>query len=135
MRRASPVASYILVSVPSLPPRWNILTFQPIFVSLSCLRPRLKSSASRVKGIEATYAFTCSLRPRYSLTILMMALSSGFKSSVSFPLTDLATRFWLLPWWVCLPLNVLAFPGHTCLSLIIYCPTTFCLKKTNNVLV
>ena len=42
-----------------------------------------------------------------------MALSTGFRDSVSLLPAIRATRLWLLPRWDCLPPNVSAFSGYT----------------------
>ena len=54
-----------------------------------------------------------SLQPGNSLTVLMTALSSDSRSSVSFPPADHTTGLWFLPWRDCLLLNTPAFAGHT----------------------
>jgi len=46
-------------------------------------------------------------------TILLMALSVGFRVSVSLPPATRVTGLRLLPRWDCLPLSVPAFPGRT----------------------
>jgi hypothetical protein len=53
------------------------------------------------------------LRPDDSLTIPKMALSMGFKQSVSLLPAIQANGFWLLPMQVYLLLNTPAFSGRT----------------------
>jgi hypothetical protein len=53
-----------------------------------------------------------SLRPDDSLTIPKMALSMGFKQSVTLLPAILANGFWLLPMQVYLLLNTPAFSGR-----------------------
>jgi hypothetical protein len=59
-----------------------------------------------------------SLRPGSSLTTPKVALSMSFRALVSLLSVIQATRFWLLPWWVCLPPNAPAFAGRTKTSLV-----------------
>ena len=54
-----------------------------------------------------------SLRPGDSLTILLMALSVGFRVLISLHPATQVTGGWLFPRRVCLPLNAPAFTGRT----------------------
>lgn len=57
-RRASPVAQRVLAAVPSLTPRRSGTLYQPDFSAPCCLHPVFAGSASGVKTLEVTYAFT-----------------------------------------------------------------------------
>jgi len=112
-RRASPVASPVLVPMPSLPPppAWSA-------ASASLRRPMLPSPArlqARPPGLRtcgATWAFACATAWRLAL-IPRMRLSRGCRRLVSRPPALRAPGLWLFPWEVALLLHTPAFAGHT----------------------
>jgi hypothetical protein len=111
MRRASPVAQLTLVTMPSLPPRWRDSALQLVCAEPCGLRLRPKSSTSRVVISRLPH-----VRFRYRLVTRnhpLMALSVGFRVSVSLHPATQATGPRLLPRWDFLPLSVPAFPGRT----------------------
>jgi hypothetical protein len=111
MRRASPVAQLTLVTMPSLPPRWRDSALQLVCAEPCSLRLRPKSSTSRVVISRLPH-----VRFRYRLVTRnhpLMALSVGFRVSVSLHPATQATGPRLLPRWDYLPLSVPAFPGRT----------------------
>ena len=111
MRRASPVAQLTLVTMPSLPPRWRDSALQLVCAEPCGLRLRPKSSTSRVVISRLPH-----VRFRYRLVTRnhpLMALSVGFRVSVSLHPATQATGPRLLPRWDYLPLSVPAFPGRT----------------------
>jgi hypothetical protein len=111
MRRASPVAQLTLVTMPSLPPRWRDSALQLVCAEPCSLRLRPKSSTSRVVISRLPH-----VRFRYRLVTRnhpLMALSVGFRVSVSLHPATQATGPRLLPRWDFLPLSVPAFPGRT----------------------
>ena len=111
MRRASPVAQLTLVTMPSLPPRWRDSALQLVCAEPCSLRLRPKSSTSRVVISRLPH-----VRFRYRLVTRnhpLMALSVGFRVSVSLHPATQATGPRLLPRRDFLPLSVPAFPGRT----------------------
>ena len=110
-RRVSPVAQRTLVTMPSLPPRWRDSALQLVCAEPCSLRLRPKSSTSRVVISRLPH-----VRFRYRLVTRnhpLMALSVGFRVSVSLHPATQATGPRLLPRWDYLPLSVPAFPGRT----------------------
>ena len=82
-RRASPVARRVLVTVPSLPPRRSVPPRQPDCDGPCCLRPHGCGLGLRGFALSGPPLRSLALRPGDSLTIPRMALSMGFRSSVS----------------------------------------------------
>ena len=84
------------VTVLSLPPRRSDKPSQPDYGPPCCLRPRIASSTSRVifRGHIRVRLTTA----RRLAAISKMALSMGFRDSVSLLPAIRATRLWLLPW-------------------------------------
>ncbi len=86
--------------------------YQSFFNCLFCFRPLTAGSAFssyRFRG----HLYVCF---RYGLVIRhypMITLSVGFNILLSLHIATLATGLRLLSWWVYLPLNILAFSGHT----------------------
>ncbi len=58
-RRASPVASHVLATVPPLLPRRSEFSYQPEFDHSCCLRPNIEGSASGDTTFRGHLAFTC----------------------------------------------------------------------------
>ncbi len=86
--------------------------YQSFFNCLFCFRPLTAGSAF------SSYRFRGHLCVcfRYGLVIRhypMITLSVGFNILLSLHIATLATGLRLLSWWVYLPLNILAFSGHT----------------------
>ena len=82
-RRASPVARRVLVTVPSLPPRRRDPPRQPACDGPCCLRAVQHGLGLRGFALSRLPLRSLTLRPGNSLTILTMALSMGFRASVS----------------------------------------------------
>jgi hypothetical protein len=91
-RTVSPVARHALVTVLPLPPRRSVMTSRSAHVMPCCLRPEPEGSASEVYFLSRPPVGSLSLRPGDSLTIPRMALSIGFRNSVSFLPAIQATR-------------------------------------------
>ena len=82
-RRASPVAQHVLATVLSLPPRRSDTSPQPACGASCCLRPTDRGLGLRGYSLSGPPLRSLSLRPGDSLTIPWMALSMGFRYSVS----------------------------------------------------
>ncbi len=96
-RTVSPVAGYVLVTVLSLPPRRSNRTYRSAHVMPCCLRPEEEGSASGSYFVSRPPVGLLALRPGDSLTIPRMALSIGFRNSVSFLPAIQATRVRTVP--------------------------------------
>ena len=97
--------------MPSLPPRRRDSALQFVCAKPCRLRLRPRSSTSRVVISRLPH-----VRFRYRLVTRnhpLMALSVGFRVSVSLHPATQVTGLRLLPRWDCLPLSVPAFPGRT----------------------
>ena len=107
MRKASPVAQKCpCVHAIAITPLGDIFRFNQFSKYICCLHPEQRDSTPRVMIFSKLLMRSLSLRPGYSLTILLTALSIDFNSSVSFPIAIQATEFWFLLWWVNFPLNI-----------------------------
>ena len=91
-RTVSPVARHALVTVLPLPPRRSDMPLRSARVMPCCLRPEPEGSASEFYFLSRPPVGSLSLRPGNSLTIPKMALSVGFRNSVSFLPATQATR-------------------------------------------
>jgi hypothetical protein len=111
-RRVSPVAWYVLVLMPwlSTPPVCSsALAIWPLFHVAFIPRRRIRPLGLLFSGPPMP---SFSLRPDDSLTIPKMALSMGFRQSVSLLPAIQANGLWLLPIQVCLLLYTPAFSGR-----------------------
>jgi len=107
MRKASPVAQKCpCVHAIANTPLGDIFRFNQFSKYICCLHPEQMDSTPRVMSFSKLPMRSLSLRPGYSLTILLMALSIDSNSSVSLSFAIQATEFWLLLWWIILPLNI-----------------------------
>ena len=107
MRKAYPVAQKCpYIHTIANTPLGDIFRFNQFSKYICCLHPEQKDSTPRIKNFSKLPVRSLSLRPGYSLTILIMALSIDSNSSVSFPIAILATELWFFLWWVILPLNI-----------------------------
>jgi hypothetical protein len=107
-RRASPVASCILVVVLWLPPRQCVWSHQSDCGQPCCLRPSPEGSATGARHFEATCAFT-SVTARQLAPIQKMVMSMDSQSSVSLPLAIQATGLLTFAPVGLTPLNTPAF--------------------------
>ena len=100
-------------SMPSLPPRRRAPTSRPAFAGTCCLRPTDVGSASQGISLSGPPVRSLALRPDRLLPTLPCGFP-GKLQQVGFPHHCCpATGLWVLPRWVCLPLDTSAFPGHT----------------------
>ena len=107
MRKASPVAQKCpCAHAIANTPLGDIFRFNQFSKYICCLHPEQRDSTPRVMSFSKLPMRSLSLRPGYSLTILLMALSIDSNSSVSLPIAIQATEFWFLLWWVISPLNI-----------------------------